>query len=341
MADVFISYKKEDRELAERVEKALNGAGYTSWWDNAIHPRESWDAIIEREIEAASAIVVIWTPRSVKSEWVKIEANYAKTRGKLVPLMAETCTIPLAVSLTQAAMLTDWNGSGEHEEWNKALGWIEALMGGTSQAPDEETRKQWELEAAVAILTGLPIPAERLPHLRELSISDWDDELFKALKYAGVPLQDVYVDPDSGRLFRELKFADVSALAALTELQALTLSCTKVADISALAALKELQALSLSRTQVSDITALSALTGLQSLNLYGTQVSNISALSALTGLQTLDLRVTQVSDITALSALKRLTSLGLWGAQVVDWSPVDHVYDVIGRPDDWPRKPRG
>lgn len=97
-------------------------------------PRESWDAIIEREIEAASAIVVIWTPRPVASEWVKIEANYAKRHGKLVPLMAEACAIPLAFSLTQAAELTDWKGSGEHEEWQKALGWIGALIGAALQA---------------------------------------------------------------------------------------------------------------------------------------------------------------------------------------------------------------
>ena len=51
--------------------------------------------------------------------------------------------------------------------------------------PDDETRKQWELEAAVAVLTGLPIPEARQPHLQALSLSARDHHLFEALKAAG------------------------------------------------------------------------------------------------------------------------------------------------------------
>ncbi len=135
MADVFISYKKQDRALAERVEAALRREGHTVWWDDSLTPRESWDAIIQREIAAAAAVVVIWTPRSVVSEWVRIEANYGKQNGKLVPLLAEPCDIPLAFSLTQAAILTDWDGAPGHGEWQKALGWIAALKAETD-GPD-------------------------------------------------------------------------------------------------------------------------------------------------------------------------------------------------------------
>jgi len=166
-----------------------------------------------------------------------------------------------------------------------------------SSPPDDATRGQWELEAAVALLTGQPIPPARQPHLRALPLSGFSDELFEALKRRGAPLADIYVDPEADFLSRRLKLADIRAL--------------------------------------------SALTGLQTLNLMSTQVSDISALSALTGLQTLDLMSTQVSDISALSALTGLQTLDLWGTQVSDWSPVDHVDDVDGRPEDWPRKARG
>lgn len=128
MADVFISYKKEDRALAERVEAALQGEGITSWWDTSLHPRESWDAIIQREIAEAAAVIVIWTSRSVHSEWVRIEANYGKQHKKLVPLLAEPCNIPLAFSLTQAAQVTDWDGTAGHGGWRQALVWIGALL---------------------------------------------------------------------------------------------------------------------------------------------------------------------------------------------------------------------
>lgn len=187
-----------------------------------------------------------------------------------------------------------------------------------SRPPDEETRKRWELEAAVALLTDQPIPRERQPHLRALSLSGVSDALFEALKRKGAPLDDIYVDPEADRLKRRLKLADISALAALTRLQTLVLSYTQVSDIRALAALTGLQSLYLNRTRVSDISALSALTGLQTLNLNGTQVSDIRTLSALTGLQALYLSHTQVSDIRALSALTGLQGLNLISTQVSD-----------------------
>ena len=33
MADVFISYKREDRQTAERISIALEQLGFDVWWD--------------------------------------------------------------------------------------------------------------------------------------------------------------------------------------------------------------------------------------------------------------------------------------------------------------------
>lgn len=163
MADVFISYKKEDRALAQRVEAALKRERITSWWDTSLHPRESWDAIIQREIAEAAAVIVIWTPRSVRSEWVRIEATYGKQNGKLVPLLAEPCDIPLAFTLTQAAHVTDWNGAARHEGWHQALEWIVALMD-SDDGPDplpefDEVEEAEELRREVPTPLPEPIPA--------------------------------------------------------------------------------------------------------------------------------------------------------------------------------------
>ena len=106
MADVFICYKREDRKLAERAETALINEGFSVWWDKSITPRESWDRVIEREATNAKAILVIWTPRAVEAEWVRIEAGFGKEQGKLVPVLAETCNLPFAFQLTQTADLT-------------------------------------------------------------------------------------------------------------------------------------------------------------------------------------------------------------------------------------------
>lgn len=127
MADVFVSYKREDNEIANRVVTALRESGISVWWDDGITPRQAWDTEIEQAISAAATVVVLWSPRSVTSEWVRTEAHYGKDRGKLVPVMVQPCTVPIAFTLTQTVNLTTWNGSRQDKQWRKLLTWITDL----------------------------------------------------------------------------------------------------------------------------------------------------------------------------------------------------------------------
>src|SRR5262249_12354249 len=128
MADVFVSYKKEDQQLADGVVAGLRADGFSVWWDDGLTPKTAWDAELEREIAAASTVVVLWTPRSVNSDWVRTEAHYGLDRGKLVPVMMENCTIPLAFMLRQTVKLSDWRGGHDDREWRKLLTWIADLV---------------------------------------------------------------------------------------------------------------------------------------------------------------------------------------------------------------------
>lgn len=125
MADVFVSYRKIDRALAEVVVGALGRADLTVWWDNDLSPREAWDAEIEHEISIAKAVLVLWTPASVQPEsFVRNEADYAKQAGKLVPALLEPCEIPIAYRRIQYADLRDWRGESAHAGWEKLLRWV-------------------------------------------------------------------------------------------------------------------------------------------------------------------------------------------------------------------------
>lgn len=135
MADIFISYKREDKHLAEDTIHQLQEAGFTVWYDERITPHTSWDETIEAEIAAAKAVVVLWTPRSVLSEWVRTEADYAKEKGKLVPVMLEACSVPLAYRRTQTVDLSAWDGNPADRSFQKLLGWIRGLVSGTGAAP--------------------------------------------------------------------------------------------------------------------------------------------------------------------------------------------------------------
>ena len=142
MADVFISYKKEDRPQVERIAKAIEGAGFSVWWDDRIRPQGEWDSQIEKEINEARATVVLWTPLSVQSRWVRAEAHSAHDRGRLLPAMLETCDIPIAFSLAQTANLVGWNGDPEQRQFRKLLAWVEDLVhsGGEEDGTDAPGR---------------------------------------------------------------------------------------------------------------------------------------------------------------------------------------------------------
>ena len=128
MADIFLSYKKEDFEIADRLVGALRKEGMSVWWDDGLTPKDAWDAEIEREISAASTVVVLWSPRSYSSEWVRREAHFAQDRGKLVPVMVEATEVPIAFTLNQTVNLIGWDGSGENRQWRKLLTWITDLV---------------------------------------------------------------------------------------------------------------------------------------------------------------------------------------------------------------------
>jgi formylglycine-generating enzyme required for sulfatase activity len=128
MADIFLSYKKEDLQIADRVVAGLRAANFQVWWDDSLTPKSAWDATLEREIAAAAAVVVLWTPRSVDSDWVRTEAHYGQDRGKLVPAMLEPCSIPIAFMLRQTVNLSAWRGDPDEREWRKLLTWVADLV---------------------------------------------------------------------------------------------------------------------------------------------------------------------------------------------------------------------
>ena len=198
----------------------------------------------------------------------------------------------------------------------------------TPPPPDDETRKQWELEAAVAVLTGKPIPSARQPQLRDLSLAGWDDALFGALTSAGAPLGDLYDDPEAEFYERRLKHADLSLLKGLANLQTLLCHGTQVADLSPLQDLTNLQTLVCSNTQVADLAPLKGLANLQSLSCYGTGVADLAPLQDLANLQILDCQSTQVSDLSPLQGLANLQTLFCNRTPVSDLSPLQGLANL-------------
>ena len=58
MADVFIGYARLDRETIEKLASAIEAAGYSVWWDRQIIAGAEFSRDIERELDAAKAVVI-------------------------------------------------------------------------------------------------------------------------------------------------------------------------------------------------------------------------------------------------------------------------------------------
>ena len=79
MADIFLSYAREDRAGAERIAQALAGRGYNVWWDRDIPAGPSYTQVIEQALTSAKCVLVLWSAASVASSWVQDEAREGRS----------------------------------------------------------------------------------------------------------------------------------------------------------------------------------------------------------------------------------------------------------------------
>ncbi|HEX5961882.1 MAG TPA: TIR domain-containing protein [Rhodanobacteraceae bacterium] len=108
MADVFVSYARADKARVAPLVAAIEANGWSVWWDPEISPGEEFDDQIDAEIDAAKAVLVVWTPTSVASRWVRGEAREAADRGILVPVRFEQARLPMDVRAIHTTDLDDW-----------------------------------------------------------------------------------------------------------------------------------------------------------------------------------------------------------------------------------------
>jgi hypothetical protein len=164
MTDVFLSYAREDRERAEILARAFEARGWTVWWDRRIVAGQAFDVAIERELEAARSIVVLWSRLSTTSEWVKNEAAFASERGVLVPVLIDDVKLPLEFRRRQTVQLVDWHGDPSDQGFQALCDGIESTLGRGAQPTPRSahvptsrrrSRKTWAVLAAIVVVLGL------------------------------------------------------------------------------------------------------------------------------------------------------------------------------------------
>lgn len=110
MIDVFISYKREQRTSANAIATALEVSNLKIWWDIELLPGDEFSKEIAAIIEQARAVVVLWSESSVKSDFVRGEAELGRQRKVLVPVRLDDCKIPLPFTNYHTLDLRNWTG---------------------------------------------------------------------------------------------------------------------------------------------------------------------------------------------------------------------------------------
>ena len=132
--DIFLSYARTDQATARIFAECFAEEGFSVWWDASLHSGQTFDEVIEQNLREAKAVVVLWSPRSVASRWVRAEATLADRRNKLAPAIIEPCDRPIIFELTHAADLTDWAGDTTDPRWRNFMHDLRRLVVAEAEA---------------------------------------------------------------------------------------------------------------------------------------------------------------------------------------------------------------
>ena len=127
-SQVFISFKSEERDVADLLHRTLTAQGYNVWWQEKLQCGHVWHAEIDEALHAASAVVVLWSPAAMKSEWVKHEASQAIARQVYAPMRIAPMKIESPFDRVQATDLIDWKGTDTHAGYQNLLRRLQELL---------------------------------------------------------------------------------------------------------------------------------------------------------------------------------------------------------------------
>jgi TolB-like protein len=150
-ADIFISYKAEDRPRVKPLVDALEADGFSVWWDAHIGGGVNWRRDIEEHLDAAKCVVVAWTKRSVgpDGEFVRDEARRARRGGTYLPVLFDAVEPPLGFGEVQALSLRGWKGSRSDSRYLSFKQGVQNRISGETAAQHRPHQAQISRRAVV------------------------------------------------------------------------------------------------------------------------------------------------------------------------------------------------
>src|SRR5438067_1956924 len=133
MSDVFVSYARPDEPHAKRVADALIAQGYAVWRDDELPAHRAYADVIQERLSSAGAVVVLWSAEAAKSQWVRAEADAARSAGTLIQASLDGTIPPMPFNQIQCADLHEWTGDAKAPGWSKLQASVAALAGPADQ----------------------------------------------------------------------------------------------------------------------------------------------------------------------------------------------------------------
>jgi TolB-like protein len=162
MPDVFISYARSTAKEVRGVAEALKRLGYDVWWDDDLPANRAYGDVIEEHLEAAKAVVVVWSAEAVKSQWVRSEADRARQHDKLVQVSVDGAVLPMPFDQIQCVPLKGWSGDPGDRAWLKVVASVSDLTGRAGETAPPPARRgvrltPWRLGMAALAVVGLAL----------------------------------------------------------------------------------------------------------------------------------------------------------------------------------------
>ena len=122
MADIFISYARQDESTAQHLRDVLASQGWDVWRDKeGIVTGTAWSASIEQALHNAKCVVVLWSAHALSSHFVRDEAEIGRNENKLVPVQIGDVELPIGFRGIQTANLVGWTGDVDDPEYRKLV----------------------------------------------------------------------------------------------------------------------------------------------------------------------------------------------------------------------------
>src|SRR2546421_12694596 len=97
MPQVFVSHSTKDRSFVEQeILPLLKKRGIDTWYaESDIQTAEQWERSIQKGLEQSDWFLVVLSPRSQCSRWVKREVHWAMEErpNHFIPVLMETCDL--------------------------------------------------------------------------------------------------------------------------------------------------------------------------------------------------------------------------------------------------------